>query len=143
MIPNSALLGCVQQARSVNAQSAGTSTVNGTGIDMLGFTGVQFICALGALNTTATVTMAAQVSANNSDWGASGSNTTTCAANADNKIMVLDVWRPSARYVRPVLTRATANSAIDGVVAVLYNPSNVATSNHSTVSGTPTIENGV
>jgi len=35
-------------------------------------------------------------------------------------MLVLDVYRPAKRYVRPVVLRATANAVIDGVIAIQY-----------------------
>jgi hypothetical protein len=37
-------------------------------------------------------------------------------------MLLLDVYRPAKRYVRPVVVRGTADAAIDGVIAILYGP---------------------
>ena len=39
----------------------------------------------------------------------------------DNKCAVLEIYRPTNRYVRPVVTRATQNATIDSIVAILFN----------------------
>jgi hypothetical protein len=35
-------------------------------------------------------------------------------------MLVLDVIRPREQFVRAVLTRATANAAVDGILAIQY-----------------------
>ncbi len=42
------------------------------------------------------------------------------ADDDDNKLAVLDVYRPQERYVRLVVNRATQNAVIDGVIALQY-----------------------
>lgn len=47
---------------------------------------------------------------------------------------MLDVFRPGKRYVRPVVTRGTANAVIDSVIAIRYNLRKAPPSAHSTVA---------
>ena len=126
--------------RVVNATAAGATDVNGTGVDMQaggGADGVMFIASIGTLTATQVTQMKAQVSSDDdvADTYADLKNSQTDAmADGDsNKVIVLDVFQPPERYVRPVLERATANAVIDGIVAIRYRLSKVATSHGTTV----------
>jgi hypothetical protein len=110
-------------ARPVNATAAGTTAINGTHVDMQGFDGVVFVCLMGTLTATQVTALKAQggALANDSDMADLVGAATPAAADADsNKLLILDVYRPQQRYVRPVVTRGTANAVIDGVLAFRY-----------------------
>lgn len=122
-------------SRPVNATAAGTTAINGTGYDMQDFEGIVFICAMGTLTATQVTSLKAQGSADNSVWADISGATTAAAADGDsNKVLLLDVYRPQQRYVRPVVNRATANAVIDGVVAIQYGPKKAPTTQSSDVS---------
>lgn len=113
----------VKTSRQLNSTAAGTSVVNGVHVDMQDFDGVVFICALGALTATQVTALKAQEGSqsNDSDQADIAGAVTPAAADADsNKVLILDVYRPLQRYVRPVVLRGTANAAIDGVIAIRY-----------------------
>lgn len=104
-----------------NAVAAGFGDeVTGTGVDMQGYEGVLFICALGTITATGIPTLHAEQSANDSSYA--DLEGTACAGTASdsNKLLILDIVRPSDRYVRPVLGRATANIVVDGIYAIRY-----------------------
>ena len=64
----------------------------------------------------------------------------TALADADgNKCLVTDVFRPQKRYVRPVVTRGTANAVIDGVIALQYSARTEPVANDATVKSIKTI----
>lgn len=129
-------LNYVKFTRPLNAVAAGTSVQNGTGVDMTDFEGVLFIFAMGALTATQVTSLKAQQSAD--DGGAdpyadiTGAVTANAADADSNKLLLLDVYRPQKKFVRPVATRGTANAVIDGVVAVLYGPKKAPTSQPAT-----------
>lgn len=111
---------------SSGATSAGTSAINGTAIDTQGFEGVRFIALLGDVTDTSVLSLKAQ-GGSASDGGdatdITGATTGTFTADgstADSKILSLDVVKPRARYVRPVLGRTTANAVVLAIVAELY-----------------------
>jgi hypothetical protein len=60
------------------------------------------------------------------------------ADTADNKLLVLDVFRPAERYVRAVVTRGTADAVIDGVIAIQYGARVLPASQDATVAGIET-----
>lgn len=113
----------VNIVRSINATAAGTSAINGTHVDMEGWDSVVFICLMGTLTATQVTSLKAQngSQSNDSDQADITGAVTPNAADADsNKALVLEVYRPQKRYVRPVVNRGTANAVIDGVVAIQY-----------------------
>jgi hypothetical protein len=110
--------------RALNSVAAGTTNQNGSVIDMAGFEGVQFIALFGALTATQITSLKVQQGdlADGSDMADLEDSLHTALADADgNKCLVTDVFRPQKRYVRPVVTRGTANAVIDGVVALQYS----------------------
>jgi len=106
----------------LNAVAAGTSDQTGAEIDMQGWEGVCFIADIGALN--ATQQTALQAIGSNASGAEAEFNTnaqTPFMADGDgNKVLVLDVFQPVTRYVKPVVIRGTANAVINCVIAILY-----------------------
>ena len=118
------LLNNIAVDRVMNSVAAGTTVQNGTTVDMQDFDGVMFVAAFGALTATQVTSLKAQ-QGDQSD-GSDGTDLTGSLVgpldDADgNKVLVLDVYRPQKRYVRPVVNRATANAVIDGVTAFRYH----------------------
>jgi hypothetical protein len=110
-------------SRQINATAAGVTNVNGSGVDMQGFDGVVFICAIGTLTATQVTSLKAQSDTQANFATAAdlaGTNTGPYADVDGNKILVLDIYRPRKRFVRPVVVRGTANAVIDGVIAIQY-----------------------
>jgi hypothetical protein len=112
----------------VSPQSiAASSAANGNGVDMSGWNGVCFVLLLGAVDGTQD--MKAQ-SDDNSGFSSATDITsaaiTQVAGTGDDKIYVLDVWRPSERYVRAVVTNgAGATADFQGVLAIRYHRNGV------------------
>jgi hypothetical protein len=118
------LLKNMKASRQINATVAGTTSLAGSTLDMAGFEGVLFIAAIGTITATGVPALLAQ-GGNQSD-GSDMANITNATSGAmtagtdDNKIAMLDVYRPQKRYVRAVVTRGTANAVVDGVIAIQY-----------------------
>lgn len=131
---NGGLLERVEIQRVMNSVAAGTTAQNGTGVDMTGYRGVMFVLAVGTLTATQVTNLKAQQSSDNSNWDdLEGTTVGPYGDDDDNDLLVLDVYKPTDRYVRPVVGRGTANAVIDGVIAVLYDPIDVPTSQGATV----------
>ena len=101
---------------------AASSSANGAGVDMKGWDGVAFIMAVGAIDGTQD--LKAQ-SDDNSGFSSATDITnaaiTQVAGTGDNKVYILDVWRPSERYVRSVLANgAGATADFQAVIAIRY-----------------------
>lgn len=107
--------------RVSNAVAAGQATTNCTAVDMVGFDSVTFVALIGAIVSTGTVTVKAQQSSDNGSTDAFSDLEGTALAYTDaddNKVAVLEIRQPQKRYVRAVITTATANGTIDGVLAM-------------------------
>lgn len=108
----------VKTTRVATAQAAGTTAVIGNSVDMSEFEAVRFIALLGALTATQVTTLKAQGSADNATWVDLGPAHAGPAADADSgKSLILDLYRPTYRYIRPVVLRGTANAAVDAIIA--------------------------
>lgn len=117
------LLKDVTITRVMNAVAAGTTAQNSSVIDMSGWDGVTFILAVGTLTATQVTSLKCQQGnvSNLSDAADLAGTLVGPLADGDsNKCLVLDIYRPTDRYVRAVVGRATANAVIDGVLAIQY-----------------------
>ncbi len=128
----------IKITRVLNAVAAGTSVQAGTGVDMSGFDGVLFIALVGTLTATQVTSLKAQQSEDNAaadDYtDIAGTLVGPFADGDSNKMLVLDVFRPGKRYVKPVVSRATANAVIDGVIAIQYTARTLPTAHAASVA---------
>jgi hypothetical protein len=121
--------------------AAGATAVNSDIIDMAGYEGVRFILAMGAITAGAATSAKVQQNTANSGTGMADleGSLQTIADDDDNQIFVFDVYRPRERYLRLAISRATQNSAVDGLVVEYYGgrkqpptePATTTTEKHS------------
>ncbi len=107
--------------RVSNAVAAGAADANSSVVDTAGFEDVTFIVAFGAITAGAVTGVKAQqgTAADGSDMADISDAVVAVADDADNKLVVLEVVKPTKRYVRAVVTRKTQNAVIDDVTAIL------------------------
>lgn len=126
--------------RVLAAQADGTGTQSGDILDMSGFEGVLFIAKFDDVDTTAVITLQAQQNTINSATGmATITETATFtagASDADDDLLVLDIHKPTKRYIRPQVVIATANATTACVIAIQYGPSKSPITQGSTVLDT-------
>lgn len=121
------------------AAAAGTTAIDSAVLDMQGYTGVMFIALLGDVTDTSVLTLTAKGNSANSTSSPTPVTQlatlpyTANATTADSKAIVLDVFDPVLRYVFVTLTRATANAAVGGIVALQYGPDQRPTVHDATV----------
>lgn len=110
--------------RVSNAVAVGTTAVNSTVVDMANFEGVRFIVQFGAITDgTPAVKVQQGQQSDGSDAADLEGTSVAGAITDDNKLLVVEVYRPRERYVRCVVTRGGATGAvIDGILAELYGP---------------------
>lgn len=95
-------------------------------LDMAGFDGVVFIVPITDSAATGVATLTIEQNTANSDTGmaalSGATATATSATNDDlnNKLLIVDLYRPLERYVQGVVTSATANIAYGNMIAVQY-----------------------
>lgn len=97
---------------------AGTTTINGTEMDMQNFDGVLFIIKFGTAATDNQIK--AQQDVVTGMGGAADLLGTLVAVGASDEVLWLDVYRPRERFVRMVALRGTSTT-IDWGVAIKYS----------------------
>lgn len=124
-----------------NAVAAGTTDIDPTAIDMDGFDSVCFIVQFGAIVAGAVTSVKAQQSSDdgNADAFADLAGTAqTVADDDDNKAFVIDIHRPSERYVKPYIVRGTQNATVESVVAIQYCARNAPVTQPASIGGVET-----
>lgn len=120
--------------RVLNAVAAGTSAQTSSVIDTAGYDGVKIYSAFGAITAGAATSVKLQQS---SDDGSSDAysdlegSSITVADDDDNQVVIHDLYRPLKRYIKVVISRATQNAVIDGVLAVRYGAKKLPATNDS------------
>lgn len=113
---------CFFKQDQIDASLAASTAFNGVGIDTSGYDGVLFLLTLGV--TDGTVDMKIQRDDNSSFSSAvdiTGAAVVQVGATGDNLVYAIDVYRPSERYLRSVLTTgAGAVADVAGVLAIAY-----------------------
>lgn len=105
--------------------TAGTTNANLTTVDTLGYGAYRICVLLGALTSTQVTKLKVQ----EYDTDTSGSYAdvtgavTGAAADADaGKLLILEVYKPTKRWIRPVVVRGTANAVVTAAWVELYLP---------------------
>lgn len=114
--------------REIGAPIAAGSAIDSNSdiIDMAGYEGVVFVATVTDSVNTGVATLKVEQNDANSDSGmaalAGASVAATSGADDDlnNKLLMVDVYRPRERYVQAVRTSATANIAFGSLIAILY-----------------------
>lgn len=107
--------------KCIAATAAGQTEINGAAVDLSGYEGVMFVAHFGVITVNGVQSLSA-------DQGATSGTATDAIAGSkvvvadddDEKVAILDIYRPRDRWVRPVIARATADSIVNGCVAYLY-----------------------
>lgn len=123
--------------RVMNAVAAGQTTQTSDAVDMDQCKGCLFIVMLGACDATSVPSVKIQQSSDDgvSDGYSDLEGTSVVGdASSDNKMLVVDVPHPGKRYLKAVVTRATADVVIDGVIAIRYGARSVPVTQGSDVA---------
>jgi hypothetical protein len=107
----------------LGAQAAGTTdTLSSDIIDTAGYDCITFIYHLGDVTSGAVLTFNLQQDDVNSAGGmadiAGAVSGTAGASDYDNKLIVMEVYRPAKRYMRAQIDRATQNAVINGITVI-------------------------
>lgn len=123
------LLNNTKIVRHNNGAAAGTTTITpSAGIDVQGFNSVLFLVALGTITSTGVPSIKIQQSSDDGSTDSYGDLEGTAYAVTDadsNKMIAVEILRPTKRYLKLILARTTANVVLDGIFAVLGNPMSV------------------
>ena len=106
------------------AAAAQTELVSIT-VDMAGYDAICFLAFFGDVTVASVLTLTVKSNPTDSVTGgttekASAAHTAT-AGDADSTLLIVDVLRPSQRYVFASLTRTAADAVGNGVIAIRYN----------------------
>ena len=121
--------------RVMNAVAAGQATNNGSSVDMKEVESVTFICSVGSIASSGTVTLKAQQSSDDTTFSDLEGTAIAYTDADDNKVAILEITSPRERYVRPVVITATGDGAIDSVVALQASATREPVTQDSTVVG--------
>ena len=97
--------------------ASGTSDVNSTVIDLQGYEGVAFFTSIDTGNAGNLLKVQQGDAANLSD--AADLASSRSVANANNMVVVTDLFRPQKRYARAVVVRAAA-TRVGEIYAIRY-----------------------
>jgi len=122
------------------AATAGTSDLTTDVLDMAGFEGVLWIALTGDATSGTVLTLTAKGNSANSTSSptpitqkATDAFTSGSATDADSKVLAVDVYRPTLRYQFAVLSRATQNCVVGGIIAIQYDASYKPTTQDASV----------
>ena len=112
-----------------NSVAAGKATTVGEVIDTAGFQCACFIYKLGTVVDAAAVTLKIYQdsdSAMGTVKELSGASAAIASTSSDSEQrLIVDVIRPSKRYLRPTIVTADQNVEIDDAICILYNPDTI------------------
>lgn len=121
--------------------NANNTDSNSTIFDMAGYDGILFITTITDCVQAGVATLKAEGNTANSDSGmeaiTGATVSATSGANDDlnGKVLIVDVYRPTKRYVQGVRVSATQNIAFGEVLVVQYKSSVGPVTQGSTVAG--------
>lgn len=121
------------------AAAAAQTDITTDVLDMTGYDGVMFIALTGDVTTASVLTLTVKGNTANSTSSPTPSTLkasdafTADSTSADSKAILVDVYRPTQRYVFGVLSRTAANAVVGGVLAIQYQTRNKPTTQDATV----------
>lgn len=123
--------------RVANDAAASTTDVDSSRVDMTGYDSVMFIAILGDVTVGAVLSLTAKSNAADSTSSSTtekaGTTITAGASDYDNKMLIVDLHRPTLRYAYCSLQIDTANAVVDGIIAIQYNAKSMPVTQGSTV----------
>ncbi len=120
-----------------NAVAAGVTTITpGAGVDTDDCEGVLFLVTMGAITSGAATSIKIQQSADDSSYADLEGSSVTVADDDDELVIAIDVFRPTDRYLLPLVLRATQNSVLEGIVAIKYTLRKSPATQGATVANT-------
>lgn len=119
------------EIREVGAPVANASNTdsNTDRIDMTGWDGICFVTVITDCANTGVATLKVEQNTADSDSGmaalsgADAAGTSGGDDDMNDKLLIVDVYKPRERFVQAVRTSATANIAFGSVIAILYRGS--------------------
>ena len=109
-------------AIAAGSRTAGQTAINGAMVDMQGYEGVVAVVEMGTIAATAVTSIKWQQSdtttaADFTDLEGTG---LAIADDAGDEIFVSELYKPTKRYVRLVVSRGTANATLRAATYIQY-----------------------
>ncbi len=116
---------------------AGTTDIEGVTLDMQGFDGVLMVANFGVITGSAVTSIKAQQGdesdlSDATDLLGTGQ---TIADDDDEKTFYIDLYKPTKRYVRLLVDRATQNAVVGGATYFQYGAKKQPVAHGTNVSG--------
>ncbi len=119
------------------AATAATTELVTDVLDMSGFEGVMFIAVTGDVTSGSVLTLTAKGNSTNSTSNAVTQKATDAftagASDADSKVLMVDVYKPTLQYAFASLTRTAQNAVVGAIIAIQYGAHNKPTSHDASV----------
>ena len=113
---------------------AATTDLESDAVDMANFDGIRFVASMGTITAGAVTSLRVEGSPTGvGDWDAIEGAVVTIPDDGDDKVYIVEVYRPGARYVRAVLDRGTQNAVCNGIIAEQYLPRVYPVAAHASV----------
>jgi hypothetical protein len=124
-------------ASTTTLGAAAATTITSSAVDTAGFDGCLFIVPLGTIvSGAATSVKVTQCDTTGGSYADLTGTNQTIADTDDDKLVYVDVVRPQEQFLKLVVSRATQNATIGGIIAILYGRRSLGTASHGTgVSG--------
>lgn len=124
-------------ASTTTLGAAGTSAITSSAVDTAGFDGCLFIVPLGTIVSGAVTSLKVQqCDTTGGSYADLTGSSQTIADTDDDKLLYVDVVRPQEQFLKLVVSRATQNATIGGIIAILYQKRTQGAASHgSNVSG--------
>lgn len=124
-------------------KTAGTTdTLTSNTIDTFGYSAVAFELLLGAVTDGGACYWKVQQSSDDNvadDYTDIAGSKQVIADTDDNKLRIIEIFKPQKRYLKVLTVRATQNLVVDGLTANLYRAQSSAVTQGATVAGYTTL----
>ena len=125
----------VIQATTATAGAAGTTAVNGATVDLSGVEELLIIVPFGAITGGAVTSIKFQEGDTTSPTTDVAGTSITVADTDDDTTKVLRIIKPTKRYGRVVVSRATQNAVVGAITYICTGLRTLPASDGATVSG--------
>ena len=118
---------------------AGTSAQTSTYIDLQNCESVMLMVSFGAITSGAVTSIKAQQCDTSGGTYADLEGTSQTVADTDDDgVFFIDLIKPTERYIKVVISRATQNAVINGVWGIGYGCKKIPATDDATVAGAET-----
>lgn len=109
-------------ASTTTLGAAAATTITSSAVDTAGYDGVLFIVPLGTIvSGAATSIKVQQCDTTGGSYADLTGTSQTIADTDDDKLVYVDVFQPKEQFLKLVVSRATQNATIGGIIALRYN----------------------